>query len=488
MTILSIISNLNLSTDELANLSDKDLVRIEKRLKAEGNLNNQITINDIESVITLLKVNKKELTRLYEPGLFEFRQLLIKPEPKNFTPSIKHKDSDESFITFINKYFSESLKTYITNCLNDNHFRSLHSFLYFRDLLSPELLEMISQGIAAKLEFGLEYHKITNQKKYTKANYLENPYFFRCINKLSPIQFESTVIDLVNFLIIKLKEYKNKYYHQITFAISFFETSRSDVKKYFKHLREQAEFKGVIEEDYGNSKNKTQRGGTINIYQESEINVVVVTILVFAVLFTIIVAINILKGDNSDTPKIEASNHILGDYTFSENVDSINYFQFTSDKLIKERNIPLDIDSFQAHDIGYFHDFTSDFFTKIADSLYQNDQSYHQVNTITNLLDDSLIVMTSGFGLKEFKCIPSHSSIVISKAISEIKIYPGKTPQAVSYLTKNNDTLSGFRFKTWPMKHQNIFNTSYSASNTSTNNTITITEVHEQILLHIKSH
>lgn len=488
MTILSIISKLNLSTEELARLSDKDLIRIEKKLKAEGNLNKQVTINDIENVITLLKVNRKELIRLYEPNLYEFRQLLINPQSKNFTPSIKHKDYDESFITFINQYFEDSLKTYITNCLNDNHFRSLHSFLYFRDLLSPELLEMISQSIVAKLEFGLEYHKITNQKKYSKATYLDNPYFYRCINKLSPIQFESTVIDLVNLLSIKLKKYKNNYYHQITFAISFFESSRSDVKKYFSHLREQAEFKGVVEEDYGNSKNKTQRGGTINVYDVTRTNFVVPAIIIFAILFIIIVAINILKGDNSDTPKIEVSNHILSDYTFSENVDSINYFQLTSDKLISERNIPLEVDSFQARDIGYFHDFTSDFFTKIADSLYQNDQTYHQVNTITNLLDDSLIIMTSGFGLKKFKSIPSHSSIIIANTISEIKIYTGKIPQAVSYLTKNNDTLSGFRFKIWPMKHQNIFNTTYSLSNTSKNNTITITEVHEQILLHIKSH
>jgi hypothetical protein len=232
MSLIQQLQNFNLDLAKLHELSNSDIIRIEKRLKAEVVLNDKWDMNDLERVIQVLKNHHQEMVWLMSDELKLLRNILTNPDRflvKKTGVSIKIEIDQEKFALFLAKYFSEELNHYVEKCIKKGFYNALHSFLKFQDFLSPKFLGAIQIKLANKLHYAIECVKVSATDLERKVSFCSNPYFFRVLSQLGAGPFEEAVSDLLNIIINRLQT--TNIHWAIVFAMGSFRAQSESVKK-----------------------------------------------------------------------------------------------------------------------------------------------------------------------------------------------------------------------------------------------------------------
>lgn len=260
MSILTQLHHFGISPDSLSNMDERDIVRIEKRLKAQAKLDQSIDINETEQIVAVLKHNRTELIYFFHDDLTSLRKILTKQGHfQIFTqPTFKDVPSD-NFRAFLRINFSEQITGYVRNCLNEDHYNALNSILYYHSYFDEQLLDSISQKMMKKITFGKECIDIRATNILPKIDHLSNPYFYRCLNLLGPTQFEEIIGELTSSLIKVIGE--ASYYYKVVFAMNSFAPSAKAYKAALEKNAKTAEIAGVIETPFIPEQGKT-KGGT----------------------------------------------------------------------------------------------------------------------------------------------------------------------------------------------------------------------------------
>ena len=303
MSILTLLIDLKISAKELNSISAKEIIRIEKLLKSKLKIDNSIDINEIERCVYMLKNNAKELSLLFDYELQPLKYILQSSTPKMLSISRRVNKYDQNFKDFLNTNFKSEIDLYISNCFKEDHYRALHSLLQLQLIFDYTVIERITQDLHKKIDFGAEYHFIHNREFHTKAKYFTNPFFFRSLNLLTPSLFENKLINLLILIDKKYKSQKDVYLLKILFSISEFSFIREDLKDFVVYIKQVAIDKGIIEVNYGNSKEKNQKGGTRDGYEK---DILLSTIIITAILFiSIIIAASIINSSEDKSPSME---------------------------------------------------------------------------------------------------------------------------------------------------------------------------------------
>ena len=208
MSILTQLNKLNIPKEELVNLTEKEIIRIEKKLKAEVKMGGSLDINQVNSIVKFLKKNKYELQLFFTEKFSWFREIVTHPDELIVFP-MTHAGLfklDDELKDFVSDNFQTELTQYSALCLYNNHYRALNSFLAYSPVIPEKILEDIQLKMIQKLEYGIECIEIDVNELEKKIVHLFNPFFFRCINFLENIHFEDLMNELTNSLVENLKK------------------------------------------------------------------------------------------------------------------------------------------------------------------------------------------------------------------------------------------------------------------------------------------
>lgn len=104
MSLLVQLEKFGITKDQINNITESDIIRIEKKLKAETRFNDDISINDVESIVQSLRSNQKELVLFLQDDFVIFRRIISAPDRayvanlKSILPSECDTDSFREFI------------------------------------------------------------------------------------------------------------------------------------------------------------------------------------------------------------------------------------------------------------------------------------------------------------------------------------------------------------------------------------------------------
>lgn len=241
--------------DSFLNLTEKEIIRIEKRLKAELNLNKNLDINDIDLILVMLRNHRSEFVKLFSPVYDQLRQILMDPEHFVVVEPDKPvlEKVDEKMINFISDFFYKDLNTHVSSCFKLEHYNGLNALLIYVNMLPGSVKEEIIEKCLYKIEFATECLTINASNLRTKIRAVTNPYFFRCLNKLNPIHFEEEVRILSNKNVKRHENSSDGLFSRIMYAIGFFNPVKQSFASTVKGNQKVAYNEGVREILYSTS-------------------------------------------------------------------------------------------------------------------------------------------------------------------------------------------------------------------------------------------
>jgi len=488
MSILSQLNQLNITSDQLIGLTANGIIRIEKKLKAEVQFNDNLTINDVESIIDLLNGNKTELEFLFTDHFSYFRQLIDTPNKLitfEISKSFDNSTVTENFVDFISTYFEKDIELYVINCLKDKHYSALSSLLLYKAVLDEQTIDYITESLRKKLNFSFETLSLKPRGPFNTIDYLTNPYFYRCLSQLGGYNFEKNVVDIVNTS--SNNSNQNNFYLQVLFSLGEYKSSRSDLSQVIKDNKDFAIERGVRNKHYGKNE-YPKRGGTIIQKKSFSSNTsssssgsgksaigIVIAILIIAVKIGFYVSRsnrNTYRDNQNITQRYNSNDsyQMLSDnYKFKKNSNSntsnvpvIKYLTYSNKSKVVHSKFTTIYDSilyFQGNNFKLINEKDATF--NIDETYFKNDyypSNFRAQVVIENKSEKDVIVLAKTKVGNIIRFIPSMKRGVISQNLKGISIYSGTTPQLITVKTNAGAIINGFRFKEWSEIDVDIFN------------------------------
>jgi len=186
---------------KLQSFSDEDIIPLEKKLLAENRLNNSISKNDIESVVTILKTYPEEVKILAKSEYFYTLLSGIDPE-RSSKLLVKTHGQVEKIKTFLFENFGEDLQNYLSRHIARSHWTNLITFLKYRKFLDQRILQPSIYKLEEKIELTLdELHNFPEEEELgAKMSFLKDPQFFSLLSSIDFKHFDGPVLNLLNFI------------------------------------------------------------------------------------------------------------------------------------------------------------------------------------------------------------------------------------------------------------------------------------------------
>ena len=440
MSLFQQLEKLNIPLEELENLTEKEIIRIEKKLKADVVFNKSIDINEVNQIIDSLKNNKVQLSKLTRKGLYWFREIVSNPHELITFPinQIPKEEADEETKQFIEDNFSKELTSYFTQCIKNNHYRALHCFLFYHNTLPNSILNEIENKLLQKIDYGIECMNIEASSLDDKIFFLYNPFFFKSLNFLDPIRVETRIPSLVNLVIQKSKT--NKTLYRIHFCLGMFIPVSDNLKRIVKKNQSFAMSKGVSQQlDY----KKHPKGETYSVadnYQLGQLKSYLAVFIVASILLIIAFFVGLaINSSSSETTK--------------EKVDPYSIQSFIDDALVKQsftsKTFPTKV-VFNKDTIG-FRDMN--LYTLLEPNILIKNNSDKHVAIIMGINE---LGVGRGYSIL---CIRPHEERFTSCQFSDYSIYQGHYPSKFSYFDKDGKFFNQFYFEKFDYKDKNMLKT-----------------------------
>lgn len=435
MSILSQLNKLNIPNEDLVNLTGNEIIKIEKKLKAEVKMGGSLDINEVNSIIKLLKDNKKELKLFLDEKFSWFRRIVTDPDKLIVFP-LTHTglvNLDDELKDFVATNFQKELTQYYTLCLYQNHYRVLNSFLAYSPVLPDGIFEGIQLKFIQKLEYGMECIELNAMELEKKIEHLYNPFFFRCVNSLETIYFEDIMNDLTNSFIENLN--KINALKRGLFSLGAFKSADSELRSVISQNKNYAKENGVSEiTNFA----KFPKGGT-KIGKLSGDGSFGVGNLVWIVIVILMIFFRVGRTCNDSTPEFKNSQVQVFDSLESYqlfNKFKLKFFIENAKKLQSEN-----INVLREKEIEFVEENISH-----KSSLSSIMSSSHLTEIVNETDKPVLFVFEVMTGVSYF-CIEPNSSKITNDLFKNFIIYTGKKPVEVTYEDKFKNIKYGFKFK-----------------------------------------
>ena len=446
MSLLTQLNKLNIPNEDLVNLTDNEIIRIEKKLKAEVKMGGSLDINEVNSIIKLLKDNKEELKLFLDEKFSWFRRILTNPDKLIVFP-LTHPglvNIDEELKDFVATNFQKELTQYYTLCLYQNHYRALNSFLAYNPVLPDDIIEEIQLKFIQKLEYGMECIEMNAMELEKKIEHLYNPFFFRCVNSLETIYFEDIMNDLTNSFIENLN--KIKALKRGLFSLGAFKSADSELRSVISQNKNYARENGVSE---NSNFTKFPKGGT-NLSKFSGEGGFGIGNMFWIAIVVLMLILRVGRTCNDSTPdfknsQVQVFESMESYQLFNKNklnffIENVKKLQSNEIKILREKEI----------------DFTEENISHKS-SLSSIMSSSHLTEIINETDKPVLFVFKVMTGVSYF-CIEPNSSKITNDLFKKFIIYTGKKPVEVTYEDKFKKIKYGFKFKEFDEKDKDRLN------------------------------
>lgn len=492
MSILVQLEKYGITKDQIHNLSESEIIRIEKKLKAEARFDETISINDIEAIIESLKNNQQELALFLQDDFAILRRIISAPDRAyvaNLSSILPESCDNDRFRQFIEDSFSSEISQFFDNCIQNDFYNALYSLFQFKVCLSARFLDRVRTKFASKIVYATECIRIEVKSIELKIDFACNPFLYRGLTQLGAGQFDDEIRDLLNTSLHHSIDTNLRY--RLIYAMGFFETSDANMASLLKSNQEIAYRKGVrevlisevtqrktgstaIDQSLVHQPTINRQAPAKNVYQGRREThgggrgAFSVTLSVIALVILIIRVIaynsrpsidhynystNYQSQDFDDQirhiydiqeeseriereKKKEELRQIIENAEFkpelkpnsNEFEDVINYLNSDSANILLTENIPLRIEKTGLNRRTTF------------------EGGVDNVN-IRNLTYERMLIMIKSPKWERWEFIEPGDSLLVSNTVREYRVYTGYDPEMVSYRNGNGEQRRHFRFR-----------------------------------------
>ena len=492
MSLLVQLEKFGITNDQINNITESDIIRIEKKLKAETRFNDDISINDVESIVQSLRSNQKELVLFLQDDFAIFRRIISAPDRAyvaNLKRILPSECDTDSFREFIENSFSNEVDAFFDSCIQTDFYNALYTLFQFKICLSARLLDRVRSKFRSKIVYATECVRIEVKSLDTKIDYACNPFFYRVLTQLGAGQFDDEIRDLLNTSLRNSIESTLRY--RLIYAMGFFGTSDANMSELLKSNQEIAYTHGVrevlissvtqrktgstaIDEKLVHKPVINRRPPTKNVYQgrrESNGSAKSGLSIFFSIAVVVLFIIRIIafsnRNDNSNyiySNNFENRNYnndfqdiydiqetiknqererkkaelrqIIENAEFkpvlnpnsNEFIDIINYLNSDSADIVRTENIPLRIEKTGLNKRSTF------------------ERGVENVN-IRNLTYERMLIMLKSPEWERWEFIEPGDSLLVSSVVRQYRVYTGSDPEMVTFNDGNGKQKRHFRFK-----------------------------------------
>lgn len=239
-TLKSLISekHINLENNEI------DTRKLKKYLKARVQLQQDLSTNDIETILNLIVQEKENIKLLFKRENKKLSKILSGPDAHHVFSEKDKLDFEltPSFQSFIENYFSGAIKAYVKALVKCSHYKGLFNFVEILGPFTKTISTYISEQLSSQIDYAIDIVKTSYNPHWKSVTFILNPYFFRCINQMEEQLHFDDQIAALNNTIIHEKPFSHNYYYGTLFCIGhyqFFNTELQEVTAYNKRLAEE---------------------------------------------------------------------------------------------------------------------------------------------------------------------------------------------------------------------------------------------------------
>ena len=216
MNFTQLLFELKIENDIFSNYTETDFIKFEKRIKAERQINPEISSDLADRLLEVIHENPNELEEF-----IKIKSLVNIFLGKIEKPNILTEKS--SFTYFFQKYLEDDLSYIFKQKVSKKDFLSLEYIMHFKQYFSDDFLYRIEEIFENKLSYANDFYAQRAFIKHAEYDFLAKQSFFSFINHINNFMIESYLSSIYNRIIDEFNENKKaKYSVEALVAFSFY--------------------------------------------------------------------------------------------------------------------------------------------------------------------------------------------------------------------------------------------------------------------------
>lgn len=201
MPFFKALATVGVTKNELAVLDNQQIIRLEKKLLAEQRLNNSISKNEVEKIVTVIRQYPDVIQMLCRYDCLY--GILAGYETENID-LIEQADvtNGERIRHVISNYFKDELNDYINVNISSNNWNNIRVLLHYEYFLSKEIFRLIYRRLESKFDqaLGIMSRHPWHYKLKKQLNYLRTDEFYYLLAQVDQRKFSTHIARLLKFI------------------------------------------------------------------------------------------------------------------------------------------------------------------------------------------------------------------------------------------------------------------------------------------------
>ena len=230
-TLFDILKKAGLSREEILKLDEKELIRVEKKIKAAQQLKAGILPHEAERVLEALKRHLAELKQFYSNEVLYMLFHDISFKERDHFPFFMKGEGLEKMQAFFTAFIEEDLLAHFRALLEKNQFQKLMRWQMAQLLFSAGFRHGFNETIKGKLQLILDIltRKAGNWEFREKIPYAKSKHFYRFLDKIRDPGFDELIRKILSFYAANKDYTKGKDFHD-SILVAMYEYKPNDEK------------------------------------------------------------------------------------------------------------------------------------------------------------------------------------------------------------------------------------------------------------------
>lgn len=221
-TLFAILFQAGLKREEILDLDEREVIRLEKKLKANQELWEGVSPEETERVTEALKRHLPQVKQFYSNELLYELLHGHDIDPYDYAPFFQEGEELERAQAFFTAYFEEEVLEQFKQFLSEERFLTLANWQLIQQLFSVSLRHALKEMLIAHLQLILSVleEKPRSKQLIKRIPFATNPHFFILLDKIREPEFEEIIASILRFYTENASYTRGRHFtHELLSAI-----------------------------------------------------------------------------------------------------------------------------------------------------------------------------------------------------------------------------------------------------------------------------
>lgn len=230
-TLFQILKKAGLTREAILKLDEKELVRVEKKIKAAQQLKGDIMPDQAERAFLALKSHLAEVKQFYSNEVLYMLFHDIPFKERDHFPFFMQGEGLRTIQAFFTDFVEEDLLGHFRYLLEKNEYRKLIHWQMAQLLFSIGFRHSFNEALKGKLQLILDYlsRKPGTWELRQHIPYAKSKYFYRLLDKVSDPGFDEIIRKILSFYVANKEYTKGRDFHD-SILVAMYEYKPNDSK------------------------------------------------------------------------------------------------------------------------------------------------------------------------------------------------------------------------------------------------------------------